>query len=150
MKKLAILLLAVAAVAGCKNRNKTTETVETVTEVVVPADMHNAQNSLDYEGTYKGTLPCADCSGIETTITIDRNGNFTRTMKYLGKGDGNEFKDSGKYKWDSTGTIIEFQDETDPDKYLVGENRLIALDRDGNVVAGELADYYILPKQAAK
>lgn len=147
MKKLAIILLAVAAVAGCKNRNKTTETVETVTEVVVPADMHNAQNSLDYEGTYKGTLPCADCSGIEMTITIDKDGNFTRTMKYLGKGDNNEFKDSGKYKWDSTGTIIEFQDEKDPDMYLVGENRLVALDKDGNVIAGELADYYILPKQ---
>ena len=147
MKKIVILLLSVAAVAGCKNRNKATETIEVVSEVIAPADTLNVQDSLNYEGTYKGTLPCADCSGIETTITIDKNGNFTRTMKYMGKGDNNEFKDSGTFQWDSTGTIIQFQNVEDPGMYLVGKDRLTALDMDGNIITGELAEYYVLPKQ---
>ena len=33
-------------------------------------DMHNAENSLDIAGVYKGVLPCADCEGIETTIVL--------------------------------------------------------------------------------
>lgn len=151
MKKLAVVLMALAAVAGCKNRNKTqTEAMETVTvtEVVTPAaDMHKAQNSLDYAGTYKGTLPCADCEGIEMTIMLDNSGNFTRKMNYLGKGDQNVFEDKGTYEWDSTGSIIEFKDQKDPDMYLVAEGRLIALDQDGKVVTGDLADLYILKKQ---
>ena len=35
------------------------------------ADIHNAETSLDYEGTYKGVLPAADCPGIETTLILN-------------------------------------------------------------------------------
>ncbi|HSH50375.1 MAG TPA: copper resistance protein NlpE N-terminal domain-containing protein, partial [Bacteroidales bacterium] len=31
-----------------------------------PPDMHTSEISLDWQGTYKGVLPCADCPGIET------------------------------------------------------------------------------------
>ncbi len=32
----------------------------------------NSQNSLDWPGTYTGTLPCADCEGIKTEIKAAR------------------------------------------------------------------------------
>ena len=153
MRKVILLVMAVAAVTACKNRNKASqETAENVTGTeIVTSDAHTSRNSLDYAGTYKGTLPCADCSGIETTIKIDADGNFERTMTYLGKGDGNEFKDSGTYEWNSEGSIIELKDQQGGSfKYLVGENRLVALDQSGNVITGELADYYVLTKQQAE
>ena len=41
---------------GGNSRQKTTAGVP---------DMHNAENALDYQGTYKGVFPAADCPGIE-------------------------------------------------------------------------------------
>lgn len=45
------------------------------------------------EGTFRGTLPCADCSGVETELTFTRNerekelpvGRYTLKEVYLGK-----------------------------------------------------------------
>ena len=30
--------------------------------------------SSSYEGTYTGTFPCADCSGINVTLTLNKDG----------------------------------------------------------------------------
>ena len=32
---------------------------------------HNSQNSLDWAGVYQGILPCADCEGFDTVITLN-------------------------------------------------------------------------------
>lgn len=37
----------------------------------------NSRNSLDWEGTYKGILPCADCEGIETMVILKDNDRYT-------------------------------------------------------------------------
>jgi uncharacterized lipoprotein NlpE involved in copper resistance len=34
-----------------------------------------------------GTLPCADCEGIRTTITLREDETFDRERLYLGKSD---------------------------------------------------------------
>lgn len=44
------------------------------------SDEHNAHNSLSYAGIYEGTIPCADCPGIDVVITLDYEGNHGRTM----------------------------------------------------------------------
>jgi hypothetical protein len=36
-------------------------------------------------GVYRGTLPCADCAGIETTLTLRRDGTFTLSRQYQGR-----------------------------------------------------------------
>lgn len=35
--------------------------------------------------TYTGILPCADCSGIQTTLTLSGNQTYTVTSVYLGR-----------------------------------------------------------------
>ena len=45
--------------------------------------MHNAETSLDYLGVYKGTLPAADCPGIETTLTLAPDGSYALHLKYI-------------------------------------------------------------------
>lgn len=47
------------------NSNKKSSTKEDQTTTMADRD-HNSRNSLDYEGVYTGTMPCADCSGIYT------------------------------------------------------------------------------------
>jgi uncharacterized lipoprotein NlpE involved in copper resistance len=56
-----------------------------------PPDMHTSQTSLDWDGSYAGVVPCADCAGIETFITINEDlfrtiseqGIWARTIGYL-------------------------------------------------------------------
>lgn len=52
-------------------------------------------------GTYAGTLPCADCGGISTTLTLmsksplhTGDGTFVLTEEYLGSRDGDRRVDS--------------------------------------------------------
>jgi heat shock protein HslJ len=106
---------------------------------------HTSNNSLDWQGVYKGVLPCADCEGIETRITLKKDGTFQRTMKYLGK-DDKVFSDEGKIVWDNSGNKITLKAENAEQLYQVGENVLFHLDKEGNRITGNLAENYKLMK----
>lgn len=109
----------------------------------------NSQVSIDWEGTYKGVLPCADCEGIGTTLVIERNGEYELTSNYLTeKSDDTEWIDRGMIKWDETGSNITLISTLDTEKrqFKVGENQLFYLDEEGQVIEGELAEKYILIK----
>lgn len=110
-------------------------------------DSHNSQNSLDWQGTYKGVTPCADCEGIETGVTLNADLTFAIKTKYLGKGDGKVFEEKGNFVWDKTGGSISLESlKGSSTQYKVGENRLIQLDREGKVIEGDLAEKYVLKK----
>ena len=36
-----------------------------------PDVSHSPKRTLDYQGYYKGVLPCADCEGIETELALN-------------------------------------------------------------------------------
>ncbi len=118
-----------------------------VVMVVSLLTITSCKQKAEYEGTYAGTMPCADCEGIYTEITLDNN-NYTIKRVYQGKGDEKEntFVDKGTYTWDKTNNILTF--DADPtDRYRVNEKTLIALDMDGRQITGALADMYILKKK---
>lgn len=121
--------------------------IDTVAVDKVPGnDAHNAQNSLDWAGTYKGVTPCADCEGIETEVTLADDLTFVIKTKYKGKGD-KVFEETGSFKWDEKGSNITLEGLKDrPAQFFVGENTLTQLDMNGNKVTGDLADKYILKK----
>jgi len=135
---------------SCKKEVKEVEIkTDSIVEVAVetPANSDNSQNSLDWAGTYKGVTPCADCEGIETEIVLNADLIFTLKAKYLGKGDGKVFQEAGSFVWDKTGGIISLEGlKGRPSQYKVGENRLIQLDMEGNVITGDLAEKYVLKK----
>lgn len=144
-----ILAVAIAVFAvmnvmtACNNNNNRKDSIaENQTETAIDR-VHNSRNSLDYEGTYTGVMPCADCSGIQIQINLSGD-NYRRKMVYEGK--DSEFNDSGKYTWNNEGNIIMLGDDRS-EQYLVGENVLYALDVDGNRITGDLAEMYILKKQ---
>lgn len=148
MKRILIVSLVALAVVSCVGRNrekKSTQAQDPAGQTATVPDTHNSRNSLDYEGTYTGIFPCADCPGIEVRITIDRKGNFTRTMAYLERPD--IFTSKGTFEWDFTGGIITLNDGDESIMFRVGENTLTMLDREGNAITGELADKFILRKE---
>ena len=104
-------------------------------------EMHNSQNSLDWQGTYEGTLPCADCEGIKTTLQLNEDNTYALTQEYIGR---NTFNETGTFAWDSSGSWITLSSNNM--KFKVGENVLFALDMEGKVITGELADHYQLKK----
>jgi len=108
----------------------------------------NSRNSLDWNGTYTGTVPCADCQGIFTIVTLNKDNTYTLSMKYLGKS-GEYFDSHGNFTWNDAGSSITFEGINDNEgfkMYQVGENKLTMLDIQGNIITGSLADKYILKK----
>ena len=126
---------------ACKSKGSSNQTQVTTGD-------DNSKNSLDWSGTYSGILPCADCSGIETKLSLKSDNTYLLSWKYLEKNDEIYIQD-GTFIWDSTGTVITLKDidkEKNPTMYKVCENYLLQLDLEGNVVTGEIADKYILKK----
>lgn len=122
------------------------ETQGSAIESTTPAVGDTSQNALDWNGVYEGILPCADCEGTKTTITLNQDLTFVKKVEYLGK-DQEVFENQGTFKWNETGNriILEGLEDT-PNQFIVGENVLIQLDIQGNRITGEMADKYILTK----
>ncbi len=148
MKKVLLMALVSVSLLSCNNNaNRNNENnIDYDPDEKVVADTHTSQNSIDYTGTYKGTLPCADCPGIETEVELNDDNTYTKKTKYVDRGD-NEYEEKGTYHWDSNSNIITLEGVTDgPTKYMVGEGYLKQLDTEGNEITGDHANYYILRK----
>ena len=115
-------------------------------EVIQP--MHESRLALDYTGRYEGIVPCADCEGIETILTLKDTSNYVLETRYLGKGSQNFDQVEGIYQWSEKNNVIRLNGLTDrPNMFFVGENYLIQLNMMGERVTGELASAYFLNKQ---
>jgi len=111
--------------------------------------MHTSRDALDWSGTYQGTTPCADCEGIETSVTLFDDGAFKRRMRYLGE-DAPPFVQEGRFEWDESGSVVTLTTENGQTQmYKVGENVLYHLDQGGEVITGDLAEAYMLAKNRA-
>jgi len=105
---------------------------------------HTSQNSLDWQGKYSGIIPCADCPGIETTVTLNSDNTFTYTGVYQER--DTKIEDTGKFMWHNNGSVVHLVGKEVNMKLKVGENQLISLDQEGNPIDGPLKDHYILKK----
>lgn len=81
-KTLFLLSFSLIFLSCLSRESKSNSTTNDTNEMMVEAD-----NPITY--TYSGTLPCADCPGIETTLTIDEtNQEFALQRIYLDRKDG--------------------------------------------------------------
>src|SRR5690606_511515 len=128
-------MIVALAVTACQTKKTAS------TEGADPA--HNSRNSVDWAGTYEGTLPCADCPGIRYTITLNDDDTYVLKTRYLERGDS-VFTESGTFAWDEHGGKITLSDRGE--RFQVGENRLFHLDMEGNRITGDLAEHYVLTK----
>lgn len=100
------------------------------------------QSALDWPGTYKGLLPCADCDGIETALTLNADMTYRLIETYQGEA-GKPASAKGIFVWDKAGQVVTL---AEGGKFKVGEGRVWHLDLEGKVITGDLADAYILTK----
>ena len=134
------------AFTSCKTAKQTTKPTEKGTTHIIIGD--NSQTSLDWTGVYTGTLPCADCEGILTSLTLSPDLSYKRATTYKGKTMVPHIE-TGKFTWDKGGATISLKnaDKSSPTRYLVGENHLKQLDMEGKVITGSMADLYQLHKK---
>jgi heat shock protein HslJ len=142
--KIKMIVIAVLAIVfglySCNNANKSEK------KQAVVAD--NSQNSLDWEGTYSGIVPCADCMGISVILNMTKNADYSLEIKYIGKSD-DYIKSEGKFIWSDDGNSITL-DKGEPfdgfKMFKIEENKVKMLDTQGAEIVGELANNYILNK----
>ncbi len=150
------LLCAGLLLAACKKSEP--ESVETPVEDSasasdeLPADaIPVASEELGaIAGTYAGVLPCADCEGIEETLTLNADGSYVRESKYQGEKakDATPDKLEGKFSYDSATKKVTLEGVKEGSSlYEVDGDKLYFLDTDGKRVEGELASNYILTKK---
>lgn len=146
MKQKLFLLLTITSVlfTACKKTDSKEEkpaedSISVVTDV---PDMHTSQIAVDWEGEYKGILPCGDCDGMEISLILNADSSFQQSTNYIGK--GGPYDESGTFSWDETGSIVtlQFKDGSEA-KYKVGEGTLALLDDYGYPIEG---DEYVLRK----
>lgn len=145
MSKYGVLIALLAfALVNCTNQSSKNQDATTNDQTEV--DMHTSENSLDWAGVYEGTMPCADCEGIETVIELKDDHTYTATYNYVGK-DDYTLTNEGTFTFDILGNTITLQADDETSQYRVEENQIILLGSDGKVNTGELADFYILKKR---
>ncbi len=156
MKSPILFVVIILLCFSCKKEDKSATT--TLTEIKadsvagMPMDtIHtgdNSETSLDWDGVYIGTTPCANCEGIETELTLGKDKRFVLKTKYIGKGAEKFNVETGIFSWDKSGSVIILNGlEHKPNQYKVGENHLVQMDMGGNIVEGDLASKYILQKK---
>lgn len=105
----------------------------------------NSRNSVDWPGMYSGILPWVDCGGIRMTLAL-QDGKYRMTKTYLAK-DSFSRHSEGEFIWSDDGSTIALSNQRDAStQYKVVENKLFKLDKDGKVIAGDLAERYVMEK----
>ena len=138
IKKMIPFLMIAVLIVSCKSHKSTS----------LPTG-DNSMTSLDWNGTYVGTIPCADCEGLKTAITLNTDLTFTKKTQYVGKSD--EISSvTGSFLWNKSGNTVILDAGGISQSYMVGENTLTHLDQKGKQITGELAQNYILKKQSTE
>ena len=139
----AAILLGFSSCGLQSKSEKSSKSIETVDAI----DMHTSKISVNWKGTYKGTIPCANCEGIQTTLTLD-DATYVLEMTYLGKSD-QVYKTEGQFVWNEEGSCIALDNEETNGfntQFRVGENVLWQLDYEGKQIEGKFAEKYMLYK----
>lgn len=164
MKKTLLLASALAAItlAGCKREapaapepDASAPAVTASTTIAAPAtiarvaepDLAGAGvqpnaagfSSKAFAGTFKGTLPCADCPGIDETLELKSDGSFTLTDAYRDRPSGNH-SIAGSWNSEEKDTRVRLdpnsKGEADRVFTISGTDSLEAVGSDGKPLPG--------------
>jgi uncharacterized lipoprotein NlpE involved in copper resistance len=113
-----------------------------------PDSAHNSRNALDWAGVYEGITPCADCPGIKTRLTLQRDGRFELSTQYLDRQPEPQTA-RGQFSWDAAGNTITLDAAGWGQQYRVGEGRLLQLNHDGSAPRWD-APHRVLTLQPSK
>ncbi len=160
---LTLACLAVLTVAAC-NRQPAIPASETPLEAApaqvdqpaapdVTASDDGLASTFDqrgFAGTFAGTLPCADCPGIDVTVTLHGDGSYRITNVYQER-PGSAWGIDGHWTVEADNAVIRLDpnSKTEADQLFAiqSQDRIVMLDADGQ--PGDNGLDYSLTRQAA-
>ncbi|MHA4844028.1 copper resistance protein NlpE [Flavitalea antarctica] len=142
-----VAVLSMALVMGACGDSAEQENNATV--VPVP-DTPAAQAPVTYQrvitAAYAGVIPCADCDGVETNVTLFADTTFELRSAYIGKNP----KDTAGLNATINGKFMMHSDtvhlEGVQSRYLKTDTALLQLDKTGKIMTGKSAEKYVLKK----
>jgi uncharacterized lipoprotein NlpE involved in copper resistance len=116
------------------------------------AHVNPIDKNLDFHGVFYGYLPCNDCNGIKTTLSLKQNNNYLLVTQPA-RESSREFYEKGKYSWnDENHTVVltPRKESTTRQYHIEDEGTLIQLNSDGSKMAGETDRYTLRRSDTVK
>ncbi|MBK7229602.1 MAG: copper resistance protein NlpE N-terminal domain-containing protein [Ignavibacteriales bacterium] len=98
-------------------------------------------------GIWLGSLPCADCEGIDYQLTLKNDFTYKQKSVYKGKSE-EQFIDEGNWFFASD-SVIELDSYDYGKMFLINKDELIMLDQYGDRIESEFETKYHLRKDAS-
>jgi len=162
-KLLAVALLSMIALAACKPQQPAEPAVapEPAAEpapapVAIESDAAKSAADMPFDvkgfaGQFVGMLPCADCPGIDTRITLNTDGTFTLLETYQDRKEKTT-PIEGTWTAEDNGKRIlldpNTKAEADRQYEVLSHDEIRLLDQEGKHIEGDLP--YNLKRDAAK
>ena len=159
---LALACLTVIAVAACQPEPAATTTAAPGAAETAPAPVDVAPAGEDlssdnagfdmkgFAGTFGGTLPCASCPGIDTTLVLNPDGSYAISEAYQDE-PGPAIEMDGTWTAEANGQRIRLDpnSKTEQDRLfaIASQQQITQLDPEGRAVESGLD--YSLSRQPA-
>ena len=133
------LWLAVALISACGASDGAPGTAATPGERLRRLSEGDSLPSITRPAAYSGALPCADCSGIETTVVLHPDGSLRLRELYVGENAPNVFVSLGRwsYSGDSLPRVTLHVASGNRHFALSDALTLTALDGDGKAIESD-------------
>lgn len=119
MKKLALIFSILVTLVACSSddkKNSTTDGGSAVEQVKKEKIVVSLNNHLI--GTYLGNLPCDNCLGIKTILTISGGNRASFRRREIGKKDGEAFAFEGTWTPNADSTLITLSNDKNEKMYF--------------------------------
>ena len=110
------------------------------------AHANSMDKSLEFHGVFYGFLPCNDCNGIKTTLSLKQKNNYLLVTQPA-RESSREYYEKGKYSWnDENHTVVltPHKESGIRQYHIENEGTLVQLSSGGARMTGDEADRYIL------
>lgn len=138
MRNITFYLILCLIICSCNNANNSQITDQD----------SNSQNPTESFwncwGIYQGTIPAADCPGIDVTLEINKDNTFQSKFVYQER--NITFEDQGLYTINDN-ILTTIGENADTVYYKITDNSLKMLDQYKNEIPDEIGKLYILKKQ---
>lgn len=119
-----IVALLTTALVACSTEKPVSQAATPAAQRAPVVDIHTSRIALDWTGTYEGMLDCADCAGVHTLLTLDKDASFELITWPLKRGAA-PTTERGQFNWQPDGTSIALETGAGELRFLVGEGRLM-------------------------
>ncbi len=136
MRSLIFISISLLIFVSCENNKPEEQKKSNPTAVT--------KNTPKFSGVFSGKFPCDDCEGVLSTYDFKADNTYTLTTSYIGN-ESNNFEMTGK--WQQNQDTIFTEDSTGTkERFIIDNDFIQQLDKEGNRMSGENPDEFIWKK----